>query len=119
MTDKNECHFTGAVEGFTVVSTKTGTPMIRFFLLAGKEKITVVGFRDLADQTRLAAGDRVAVRGAAQTTSWDDRTGVRRYGWQIIAAEITAESGAPAPPPPPPPPADRKAPMQPYLGGPF
>jgi hypothetical protein len=117
MTDENKCRFTGAVEGFTVVSTKSGISMIRFFLLAGKEKITVVAFRDLADQTRLAAGDRVAVLGAAQTTSWDGRDGVRRYGWQVVAAEITSESEAPAPPPPAP--GDRKAPMQPYLGGPF
>jgi single-stranded DNA-binding protein len=118
MTDKNECQFTGAVEGFTVVATKSGISMVRFFLLAGKEKISVVAFRDLADQTRLAAGDRVAVLGAIQSTSWDGRDGVRRYGFQIIAAEITAESEAPAPPPPPP--GDhRKAPMQPYQGGPF
>jgi hypothetical protein len=117
MTDKNECSFTGAVEGFSVVATKTGTPMIRFFLLVGKEKITVVAFRDLADQIRLAAGDRVAVLGAIKSTSWDGRDGVRRYGWQVVAAEITSESEAPAPPPPPP--GDRKAPTQPYLGGPF
>jgi single-stranded DNA-binding protein len=115
--DKIECSGTGSVEGFQIINTKTGTPMIKFFLLAGKEKVSVVAFHGLADQTRLAAGQRVAVTGNIQSTSYRAADGVMRYGFQIVAHEITAdlvaESDAPAPPP------KRSAPAQPYQGGPF
>jgi single-stranded DNA-binding protein len=127
MTDQNECRFTGTVEKFQVIETKTGTSMIKFFLQAGKEKVAVVAFRDLADQTRLSPGDRVAVLGALQSTSYKGQDGVMRYGYQVIASEITSEDEAPASAPPArttpakqatPPPGER-VPIQPYVGGPF
>jgi hypothetical protein len=62
--DVNECRFTGTVEGFTVVNTKTGTPMIRFFLACNKERIATVAFKALADATRLNDGDQVVLLSA-------------------------------------------------------
>jgi single-stranded DNA-binding protein len=110
MTDRNECNLSGTVESFQIVPTKTGTPMIKFFLLAGKEKVSVVAFRDLADQTRLSPGDRAAIMGTIQSTSWEGKDGVKRYGFQIIASEITLEDVTPATAPPTPPPPDKRAP---------
>lgn len=123
MSDINEARFSGAVENFKVIPTKTGTPMIRFLLVCGQEKLSAVAFKALADKTRLAEGERVTIRGRIQTTSWDDRDGMRRYGWQVIASEIGAEDVPPAQPAPPtrsPAPAQgKRVSLQPYQGGPF
>ncbi|MBV5306443.1 MAG: single-stranded DNA-binding protein [Desulfobulbaceae bacterium] len=120
MTDKNECNISGKVEGFQIIATKTGTSMIKFRVLCNKEKISIVAFRELADATRLNDGEEVFITGAIQTTSWQDKNGVQRYGFQIIANKINdngeetftpaADKATPAP---------KRAPVQPYAGGPF
>lgn len=120
--DLNECRFTGKVEGFTVINTKTGTPMIRFFIACNKERIAVVAFKSLADATRLGDGDQVSVTGAIQQTTWDGKDGVKRYGFQIIASKINENEQEPFTPKQAAPPAqkaDHRAPAQPYAGGPF
>jgi single-stranded DNA-binding protein len=105
--DKNECHFSGKVDRFEIIATRTGTPMIKFFLACNKEKLSVVAFKSLADATRLIDGDQVSITGALQTTSWEGNDGVKRYGVQIIATRINdneqepftpAVKQAPAPP---------------------
>ncbi|MBV5341769.1 MAG: single-stranded DNA-binding protein [Deltaproteobacteria bacterium] len=121
--DKNECIISGKVEGFTIVNTKTGTPMIKFRVCCNKEQFVVVAFKELADATRLNDGDPVSITGAIQTTSWEGKDGVKRYGFQIIASRIndnerepfpkTGESSAPTAKP------GNRAPVQPYTGGPF
>jgi len=103
MSDLNECHFTGLVEQFYIIQTKTGTPMVKAFVLCGKERLTVIAFKELADATRLNEGERVAVSGAIQSTSWESKDGVKRYGFQVIASEIskteTGQAIEPAPAP--------------------
>jgi len=119
--DTNKCELTGKVESFNVIQTRTGTAMIRFTVACNKEQIVVVAFKELADATRLTDGDPVSITGAIQTTSWQDKNGVQRYGFQLIATAIndneqktspkTGESAAAAP--------GNRAPVQPYAGGPF
>ncbi len=105
--DKNESHLSGKVEGFTIVNTKTGTPMIRFFIVCNKEKLAVVAFKQLADCTRLIDGEQVSITGAIQTTSWEGKDGVKRYGVQIIATRINDNEQEPFTP------ADKQAPPAP------
>lgn len=90
--DINEFRFTGTVEQFKRIETKTGTPMISFIVTCWREKIRAVAFKELAKQTELAPGDRVEVRGSIQSTSWTDQTGQQRSGWQVIAHEINGAS---------------------------
>jgi single-stranded DNA-binding protein len=119
--DVNECRFTGTVEGFTVVNTKTGTPMIRFFLACNKERIAVVAFKGLADATRLTDGEEVSIIGAIQQTAWEGKDGVKRYSFQIIATRINdneQEPFTPAAKKATPAPGNRET-IQPYTGGPF
>ncbi len=98
MADQNECRFSGVVEQFAVIATKTGTPMVKLMLLAGRERVSVVAFRDLAERTRLNEGDRVELAGPLQSNSWEGQDGVRRYGWQIIANRLEIIRPAAAPP---------------------
>jgi single-stranded DNA-binding protein len=115
--DSNECKISGKVDRFTIVNTKTGTPMIRFSVVCNKEQIAVVAFKALADVTRLIDGEEVTVSGAIQSTSWQSKDGVQKYGYQIIASNINGieaskkETSMQSPPP--------RTPMQPYTGGPF
>jgi len=114
--DKNEIHISGTVESFKVIATKTGTPMIKFFVRCNKEKISVVAFNELAEATQLNDGDLVTVNGAVQSTSWQGNDGVQRYGFQVIANNINGveaskkETPSQAPP---------RTPNQPYTGVPF
>jgi len=89
MKDKNCFEFTGTVERFDRIVTKTGTPMATFTVMCWKERIRTVAFNNIAEQTELAAGDRVDVRGHIQSTEWRDKDGNKRSGWQCIAHEIT------------------------------
>ena len=88
MKDLNEFRFSGTVERFDRIATKTGTPMVAFLAMCWKERIRIVAFKDLAEQTKLAAGDRVEVSGHVQSNSWTDKQGQPRSGWQCIASEI-------------------------------
>ena len=88
--DINEAKFSGTVETFRRIETKTGTPMIRFAFRCWKEAIHAVAFKDVAAQTTLAPGDRVKVRGRVRGTSWQDSEGNQRGGWEVVADEITA-----------------------------
>jgi single-stranded DNA-binding protein len=120
--DSNECKISGKVDRFTIVNTKTGTPMIRFSVACNKEQIAVVAFKALADATRLIDGEDVSVTGAIQSTSWQAKDGSQRYGFQIIASKINdneQEPFTPAAKPTPPPAPGNRAPVQPYTGGPF
>ena len=116
--DLNECKISGKIDRFTIVNTKTGTPMIRFSVACNKEQIAVVAFKALADATRLIDGEEVTVSGAIQSTSWQGKDGVQKYGYQIIASNINgveqaSKKDAPMQATPP------RTPMQPYTGGPF
>ena len=86
--DQNECHISGKVEKFSIVNTKTGTPMIRFSISCNKERFTIVAFKELADATRLNEGDQVSIIGSIQSTSWESKDGVKKYGFQFIASSI-------------------------------
>lgn len=116
--DINQARITGGVERFDHIQTKTGTPMIKALVRCYRETISVVAFKDLAENTNLSPGDRVEVRGMIQSTSWTAQDGTKRYGWQLIADHITllgetqlgetqpgalatGESQPPAPAPPP------------------
>lgn len=88
MKDLNFFRFSGVVERFDRITTKTGMAMISFVVRCWKERVRVVAFRDLAEQTTLAAGDRVEIVGRVQGTEWQDKDGNRRSGWQVIASEI-------------------------------
>ena len=66
--DQNEIHISGTVESFKVISTKTGTPMIKFFVRCNKEKISVVSFNELAESTQLNDGEEVSIIVSAQGT---------------------------------------------------
>jgi single-stranded DNA-binding protein len=118
--DVNECRFTGKVEGFTIVNTKTGTPMIRFRVCCNKEKVSIVAFKALADATRLFEGDQVSIVGALQQTAWADKDGIRRYGIQIIANSINGKQQEPFTSSHERPQSNQsRSPAQPYQGGPF
>lgn len=82
--DINEIDISGAVERFVVVTTKTGTPMIRFTLRCWKEAIQVVAFKEQAG-VRLREGERVEVLGYIQSTRWTDKDGNARSGFQVVA----------------------------------
>lgn len=88
MKDINEFRFSGIVERFDRIQTRTGTAMISFVVRCWKEKIRVVAFKTLAEETELSRGDRVEVRGHVQSNSWTDQHGQQRSGWQVIADEI-------------------------------
>ena len=88
--DINAIRITGTVERFDIVSTKAGTPMIRLTVRCFKELFTVVAFKELAETTRLNAGERVEVRGRVQSNTWADRDGNKRYGFQVVATDIGA-----------------------------
>jgi single-stranded DNA-binding protein len=88
MKDINEFHCTGKVETFKRIETRTGLPMASITVLCWKERVKVVLFKELAQQTELSAGDRVEVKGSIQSTSWTDQNGQQRHGWQVIAHEI-------------------------------
>lgn len=118
--DKNECTISGKVEGFQVVATRTGTSMIKFRVCCNKEKFSIVAFKALADATRLTDGDQVSITGAIQTTSWEGKDGVKRYGFQIIATRINGNEQEPFTPAAKQLPVTRnREPVQPYTGGPF
>jgi len=93
MRDRNEYLCTGQVEHFKRVETATGTPMISFAIKCWRERVQVVAFKSLAEQTTLSPGTRVEVKGFIQNTQWADRDGCRRYGWQVVATEIHIEEG--------------------------
>ena len=61
--DINQATFTGTVERFDRIATKTGTAMVKALVRCYKETVQVVAFRDLAEDTDLQAGDRVIVDG--------------------------------------------------------
>lgn len=86
--DINHAKFTGTVERFDRIATKTGTPMVRVLLRCYRESVSVVAFKDLAKDTDLAPGDRVEVRGNIQSTSWTAPDGTRRQGWQVVSDYI-------------------------------
>jgi single-stranded DNA-binding protein len=114
--DQNECHLSGKVENFTIINTKTGTPMIRFSISCNKERLTVVAFKGLADDTRLNEGDQVSIIGAIQSTSWEGKDGVKKYGFQFIASSI---NGVTEQQPPQQPPPQTRPVITDYQGGPF
>ena len=87
--DINQARITGTVERFDRIATKTGTAMIKELVRCYKETVQVVAFRDLAEGTDLAPGDRLEVAGKIQNTSWTAQDGSRRYGWQLVAEAIT------------------------------
>ena len=88
MKDLNFFRFSGIVERFDRITTKTGTAMISFTVRCWKETIRTVCFKELAASTELTRGDRVEIVGRVQTTSWTDQQGQQRSGWQVIADEI-------------------------------
>ena len=94
MKDIIEFRFSGTIERFDRIATKTGTPMVAFLAMCWKERIRIVAFKDLAEQTELTPGNRVEVRGHIQTTAWTDQNGQQRTGWQVIAHEITRADDA-------------------------
>ncbi|MBM9536170.1 single-stranded DNA-binding protein [Desulfobulbus alkaliphilus] len=110
--DINQARITGGVEKFDHINTRTGTPMIKALVRCYRETVSVVAFKELAENTDLAPGDRVDVRGKIQSTSWTAQDGSKRYGWQLIADHIdligdplaesqaTGEPQLPAPAPP-------------------
>jgi len=102
MKDRNEFFFSGTVERFDRIQTKTGTAMVSFSVMCWREHIRCIAFRDLAEQTTLTTGDRVEVRGHIQSNEWTDKDGNRRQGWQVIAHEIhiAADEQQEAPRPP-------------------
>lgn len=86
--DINSIHVSGTVAAFRRVETKTGTPMIRFIIQCWRERMTVVAFKDVAEFTDLAPGERVEVKGHIQSTLWKDENDNTRSGFQIIAKDI-------------------------------
>ncbi|MGW8158413.1 MAG: single-stranded DNA-binding protein [Desulfoprunum sp.] len=88
MKDMNEFRFSGTVERFDRIQTKTGTPMVAFTVMCWRERIRTVAFKSIAEQTTLNPGDRVECRGHIQATSWTDQNGQQRTGWQVVAHEI-------------------------------
>ena len=94
MYDTNECKFSGKVESFKRVKTRTGTPMISFKLKCWKEIIKVVAFQELAESTTLTDGDRVEVVGKLQSSNFEFED--RKYNsFQIVAESVGAESIVP------------------------
>ena len=116
--DVNSIRITGTVEVFNVVSTKTGTPMIKASVRCYKELFTVVAFKELAESTILTIGERVEVKGRIQSNDWTDKDGNKRYGFRVVATEIgpDTEGGRETRPQAPPP--EREGVME-YSGGPF
>jgi single-stranded DNA-binding protein len=93
--DNNECNISGKVENFTIINTKTGTPMIRFSIACNKDRFTIVAFKALADATRLTDGDHVSIVGAIQSTSWEGKDGIKKHGFQFIASTINGTGQEP------------------------
>ncbi len=93
--DKNQAVFSGRVERFAIVQTKTQTPMIRVALISGKELVDVVAFRTLAEETRLRENDEIEVAGAIRSNGWVAKDGGKHYGWQLVATSIEILAKAP------------------------
>ena len=100
MKDRNEFFFSGVVEDFKRIQTRTGTPMIAFQVRCWRESIRCIAFKSIAEQTELTKGDYIECRGHVQGKEWIDREGNKRSGWQVVCHEITlAGDDVQAPPP--------------------
>ena len=89
MYDKNHCKFSGTIQDFKRIDTRTGTPMVSFKLKCWKKTIKVVAFQELAESTSLTDGGRVEVVGKLQSSSWEYE-GQKYHGFQIVADSICA-----------------------------
>lgn len=90
MYDINHCKFSGTIQDFKRIDTRTGTPMISFKLKCWKETIRVVAFKDLAEQTKLSDGDRAEVVGRLESSNFEYED--RKYNsFQIVATGIDLE----------------------------
>jgi single-stranded DNA-binding protein len=99
--DKNHFEFTGTVERFQQITTKSGRLMIAGSVRCWRETIRCIAFGDLAETTDLQRGDRVEVVGRIQSNAWTDGNGQQRNGWQVVADTITVidDDQQQAPPP--------------------
>jgi hypothetical protein len=89
MNDINECRFSGTVSRCQIIENPLGTPMIRFSLLCGDDKISVVfRTRNRAFAQRLSKCSRLWASGRIRSDTWDGSDGIRRYGWKVVAAEV-------------------------------
>lgn len=94
--DQNHCKFSGTAQNIKQIQTKTGTPMASFFLKCWKESFRIICFKEVAPQAlAMKEGDRAKLVGKLQTTSWQDKEGNQRYGVQIIADKISADTDNP------------------------
>lgn len=85
--DINEARFSGTVEHFGTVRTRTGTPMSKGRLRCRQETITFVAFHDMA-KIIVRPGERVEVFGRVQSTRWRTQEGAWRNDWQVVVQDI-------------------------------
>jgi len=86
--DINEIRITGTVENRTVYNTRTGKPMARLLIRCWKETMAIIAFDDLAEQS-FEIGDRIEARGFIQSTNYSGKDGVKRYGYQVVAKQLS------------------------------
>ena len=100
--NKNHFEFSGTIERFARVQTKTGSPMISFMARCYKEALRCIAFGDVAEQTTLQRGDQVECCGRVQNNRWVDAHGQGHEGWQVVCDSITviADDDAQEPPAP-------------------
>ena len=85
--DINEARFSGMVEEYGTVQTRTGTPMSKGRLRCRQETVIFVAFHDAA-KIIVRPGERVEICGRIQSTRWQAPDGAWRNGWQIVAHDI-------------------------------
>ena len=88
MYDKNHCRFSGTIQDFKRIDTRTGTLMTSFKLKCWKETIKVVAFKENAID--LINGSRVEITGKLQSSSWEYE-GQKYHGFQIVAESVGAD----------------------------
>lgn len=86
MYDKNKCSFSGEVNHWRRIQTKTGTPMTTFSLKCYKTIVKMIAFGDQAID--LEDGQRVEITGRLQNNNWTDKDGNKHYGYQVVVDSI-------------------------------
>ena len=86
--DINAIHISGTIQSCDRYDCKTGKSMAKLGVLCWKERMTILAFEDMAEQS-FEIGARIEAKGRVQSTSYTGRDGLRHYGWQIVAKTLT------------------------------
>jgi len=86
--DINAIHISGTIQSCDRYDCKTGKSMAKLGVFSWQERMMILAFEDMAQQS-FEIVSRIEAKGRVQSTSYTGRDGLRHYGWQVIARELT------------------------------